>query len=101
MFRDHGDDVGFLVSELAKAGDALGAHAGLALDLARDDEHGDGVGPCTENSVECIDAARAGGDVDHAGLAADAGVTFGGHRRSLFVMIADVLQARLFSRWSH
>jgi len=77
---DHGDDVGFLVSELAQASDALSAHAGFALDLAGDDEHRNGVGPGSENSVEGVDTAGPGGDVDHSGQAADAGVGFGGHR---------------------
>src|SRR5882762_11390982 len=94
---DHGDDVGFLVSELAQASDALGAHAGFALDLAGDDEHRNGVGPSPENSVEGVDAAGPGGDVDHAGLAANAGVGFGGHRGSLFMVITDVLNARLLA----
>ena len=88
--RDHGDDVGFLVSELAQASDPLRAHAGFALDLAGNDEHGNGVGPRPKNSIERVDAAGPGGDVDHAGQAADAGVGFGGHRGSLFMVIANV-----------
>src|SRR5260370_11390193 len=94
---DHGDDVSFLVSELAQARDALGAHAGFALDLPGNDEHRDGVGPSSEDSVERMDPAGPGGHVDHAGLAADAGVSFGGHRGSLFMVIANVLNARLLA----
>ena len=73
------------------------AHAGLALDLAGDDEHGDGIGPGAEDSVEGVDAAGAGGDVDHAGLSADAGVGFGGHGGRLLVVIANVVNARLLA----
>jgi len=86
--RDHGDDVGFLVSELAQARDPQRAHAGFTLDLAGDDQHRNGVGPRPEDPVERVDAARSGGDVDHAGQSADAGVGFGGHRGSLFMVIA-------------
>ena len=31
--------------------DAVGGHAGFALDLAGEDEHGDGVGPGAEDAV--------------------------------------------------
>jgi len=58
--RDHGDDVGFLVSELAQARDPQRAHAGFTLDLAGDDQHRNGVGPRPEDPVERVDAARSG-----------------------------------------
>src|ERR1039458_37977 len=93
--RNHGDDVGFLVSELPQSGDPLDAHAGLALDLAGYYEHRDGVGPRPEHSIQSVDAAGPGGDVDHAGLAADASVSFGGHSGSLFMVITHILNARL------
>src|ERR1022692_1758063 len=97
VFRDllnHRDDVGFLVSELAQAGDALGAHAGFTFNLARDDQHRDGIGPRAKHSVQSVDAAGPGGDVDYAGLSADTRIGFGRHGGSLFVMIADILNAR-------
>src|SRR4029077_11430718 len=77
---DHRDDVGFLVSELAQASDVLCSHASLAFDLARDDEHRDGGGPGSKNSVEGVDPAGPGGDVDHSWQLADSSVGFGGHR---------------------
>ena len=65
---DHADDVDFLVAELTHVGDAVGGHAGLALDLAGEDQHGDGIGPGAEDAVERVDAAGAGGDVEDAGV---------------------------------
>ena len=67
MLFDHGDNVGFLVAELAQSSDAQCAHAGFTLHLAGDDEHRHGVGPCAENSVESVDTAGPGGDVDTPG----------------------------------
>ena len=78
--RDHGNDVCFLISELTQAGDASSAHAGFTLHLPGDDQHRNGVGPSSKNSVEGIDAAGAGGHVNDAGQAADAGVSFSRHR---------------------
>ena len=80
---------------MAEAGDTESAHAGLTLNLAGDDEHGNGIGPGAEDAIERIDAAGTGRNVDDAGAACDAGVGLGGHRGSLLVMIADVLDARL------
>ena len=90
---DHADDVHFLVAQLAQAGQPVGGHAGLALDLAGDHQHRDGVGPGAEDAVEGVDGAGAGGDVDHPDLAGDAGVALGRHRRRLLVVAANVAQA--------
>ena len=56
--RNHGDDVGLLVAELPHAQPRVRGHARLALDLARDDHHRQGVGPGSEDAVQGIDRAR-------------------------------------------
>src|ERR1035441_6057105 len=49
---NHGDNVGFLVPELAQSGKTARAHASFAFYLARDHEHGDGVGPGAKDAVK-------------------------------------------------
>src|SRR5208337_5459 len=77
--RDHADDVDFLVAKLAQAGDFLRAHTCLALNLARNNEHWNRVSPRPKHSVQRVDAPGPGGYVDHAGLAADAGISLPRH----------------------
>ena len=83
----HAHDLGFLVAELAQPGHRVGGQAGLALDLARDHEHRHRIGPGAEDAVERVDAAGAGGDVDHADAAGDAGIAFRRHRAGLLMVV--------------
>ncbi len=87
------NDVGFLVAQLAKIRSGHGGEARFALHLAGDNQHGNGIGPRAEDSVQCVDASGTGGHVDHADISGDPGVGFGGHGAGLFVVVADELDA--------
>ena len=91
----HVDDRPLLVTQLAQAGDGDEVQAGLALDLAGEDQHGDGVGEGAEDAIQGVDAAGAGGDVDHSRFAGDAGIAFGGHGAGLLVVQIGAAQARV------
>jgi hypothetical protein len=91
----HWHDLAFLVAQLTQARYRGGGEAGGALDLARDDDHRHRIGPGTEHPVEGIDAARAGGHVQHRWMVGNPRIGFRRHRRGLLMMEADCVEAGL------
>ena len=85
----HGGDVHLLVTQLAQAGHRGGDEVGGALDLARNDQHRNGVGEGPVDAIKRVDAARPGGDVDDARLVVHACIAFGGHGTGLLVVAID------------
>ena len=82
----HGDGRPLLVTQLAQARHILERHTGLALDLAGQHDHGNGVGERPMHPVERVDRARAGRQHHHGRLAGDARITLGGHGTSLLMV---------------
>ena len=60
--------------------------AGLPLHLTGQDDHRDGIGEGTIDTVQCIDGPRSGGQHHHGRLSSDAGITFRCHGAGLFMV---------------
>lgn len=95
---DHRHDIGFLVTQLAKAsGEIVRAQEGFSFHLAGENENGDRIRPRAKDAVDGVDAAGAAGHAGDTDFVGDAGVSLGRHGGSLFVMVADVAEARFAS----
>ncbi|MEO7941655.1 MAG: hypothetical protein ABIR55_23755 [Burkholderiaceae bacterium] len=85
----HAHDLGFLVAQLAQTRHGCGGEAGLAFDLARNDQHWHRVGPCTEHPVHGVDATGAGGHIHNTNPSGNPCVALGRHCTSLLMVMEN------------